>query len=291
MSRPLGDAILSRSLSGGTDSSRAHRLSRQAAGRCASPPRSCHLERLGARPREVIWGAGTEGAAGSLAAPPAPGLAARCSRREAARPPQPSRGAPTWAARLGGRGAGEGTVPGSPPGGADRCCRARAGHRARPLPRSRGSPRCPAPQRGRRAPRPPVAQPRAPSSPEGRQRLTCRGGGAVPERRSPESQQEEARQSHAPLQLHRSRTTIVPRLLGSAGLPREAAGNLQLLSGGEQRSGAAAGAGPGAGAGRSPPAGAQPLGGSWAGPVPPPPPPPRPGNGGAGRPRRAGLPL
>lgn len=114
MSWPLGDAILSRSLSGSTDSSTACRdRQRVGAPRLPAPATSGGWER---DPVKFFGERGQRGAAGSLAAPPAPGLAARCSRWEAARPPQPSRGAPTWAARLGGRRAGEGTVPGSPPG-------------------------------------------------------------------------------------------------------------------------------------------------------------------------------
>lgn len=46
--------------------------------------------------------------------------------------------------------------------------------------------------------------------------LTCHGSD-VPECRSPESQHEEPRDRHAPLQLHRSRTTILPPAPGAAG--------------------------------------------------------------------------
>jgi len=93
-----------------------------------------------------------------------------------------------------------------------------------PPPSAAPAPRSPAP-RARRAPA--TCGGVGPVSPPGCQRLTCRHG-AVPKRRSPQSQQEEPRQRHAPPQLHLSRTTILPRLLGSAGPRWDAAGTLQV---------------------------------------------------------------
>lgn len=93
-----------------------------------------------------------------------------------------------------------------------------------PPPSAAPAPRSPAP-RARRAPA--TCGGVGPVSPPGCQRLTCRHG-AVPKRRSPQSQQEEPRQRHAPPQLHLSRTTILPRLLGSAGPRWDAVGTLQV---------------------------------------------------------------